>query len=294
MDRYILSIDGGGAKFPFALELLRKLNLDYSKFDLICGTSVGGLLGFGLNFYTLDKLTEIMEQEKKNIFKKTLWHKLKGLGGLRLAQYESKYIEEVLQRVFADYISKDCKIKTMAIAYDIQNRKPKLFKSHDDYFKVWEVCRATSAAPTYFKPYSIENEGMFVDGGVISNNPSMIALAEAIKLYNSDKINILSVGCTSNLKPIQISLGGMLNWADDILDVFMDGTTNGQDYFLRNLFPDINYIRLQANTEEEIKLDDISDKSRLELLKLANDVYYENSEKILKWKLKANLLKGDK
>ncbi len=294
MDRYVLVVDGGGAKFPFALELLRKLDINYSKFDLLCGTSVGGLLCFGLNFYSLSELTRIMEAEKENIFKKTLWHKIKGIGGLRLAQYDSKYINEVLQRVFKNYTSKDCSIKTMSVAYDIENRKPKLFKSHDDNFNVWEVCRATSASPTYFKPYSIDSEGIFVDGGVISNNPSMIALAEAIKLFpNEDKINILSIGCTTNLKPLTISLGGVLNWANDIIDIFMDGTTNGQDYFLRNLFPDINYIRLQSNTDDEIKLDDISDKSRDKLLQLANDTYYNNSEKIYRWKSKANLIKEE-
>ena len=78
-------------------------------------------------------------------------------------------------------------------SYDIEHRKPFYFLSreaklnpHQENFRLRDIARATSAAPTYFEPHPLSNTHYphlaLVDGGVFANNPALLAYSEAINV----------------------------------------------------------------------------------------------------------------
>lgn len=100
---------------------------------------------------------------------------------------------------------------------------------------VWEVARATSAAPTYFPPYNV-----FVDGGLLANNPTMDALSELSMLQHDSASAskdaaiwkqrshiglVLSVGCGQNpvqqLDPNDVAQMGRVGSPDDYLKLVL-------------------------------------------------------------------------
>ena len=86
--------------------------------------------------------------------------------------------------------------------------------------KIWEAARATSAAPTYFRPANIAGH-WFVDGGLVANDPSMAALTEAAALFGgTENINmLLSVGSGHRESvPIDVNPNPWLwNLANDVV-----------------------------------------------------------------------------
>ncbi len=86
---------------------------------------------------------------------------------------------------------------------------PTLFRSYqcEDHdaseCTIWEAGRATSAAPTFFKPVQI-GRGVFIDGGLAHNNPGELALFEAQKIWRTaQRFCLVSIG-TGRLTSIQV------------------------------------------------------------------------------------------
>jgi predicted acylesterase/phospholipase RssA len=83
-----------------------------------------------------------------------------------------------------------------------------------------KVALATSAAPTYFRPLE-HNDYTLVDGGVWANNPSMLAVIEALICFDIDRsqIDLLSLGCGEDpyiVSSDKMDFGGKLAWSDVI------------------------------------------------------------------------------
>ena len=169
-------------------------------FDLIAGTSVGGILALGLTLpesegasrYKAEELIELFQKEGKRIFPQPLPGFISRLKNVFEAKHPSKGIEDVLREYFGEKAClREALTDVIITSYDIERRVPFFFKSrwalergpsHD--FPMWKVARATSAAPTYFDPFRIEATDLseyyaLVDGGVFANNPAMCAYAEA-------------------------------------------------------------------------------------------------------------------
>ena len=128
---------------------------------------------------------------------------------------------------------------------------------------VVDVAMSTSAAPTYFPSY-----GVYVDGGVIANNPSMAAVAQALDGRNQaneratlDGIKLLSLGTGASLQYIQ---GQNLDWGDaqwikPILNVMMDGSVGVADFQCEQLLGN-RYCRLEPifPAGRSFPMDDVS------------------------------------
>jgi uncharacterized protein len=195
----VLSIDGGGIRGIIPAMVLAEIEERTGKsiaetFDLIAGTSTGGILALGLAMpgdggrpkYTASELIELYEDEGTSIFS--------GRAGTIRNLFEERYpsagVEGVLDRYFGDARLKDALSTVFVTSYEIELRAPFFFRSERakvdaDYdFPMREVARATSAAPTYFEPAKVEARGpveyyALVDGGVFANNPAMCAYVEA-------------------------------------------------------------------------------------------------------------------
>ncbi len=211
----ILSIDGGGIRGIIPCMILAEIERRTGKpiadsFDLIAGTSTGGILASGLTVtdkqgqpkYPASELLQLYKGKKgKKIFKKKLgiFNKIRILSK---SLFPAKNIEEVLSDEFGEARLKDAYTNVLVTSYDTHNKKPFYFRSRlakqqsAEDFKIADVCRATSAAPTFFPPKLMTylgqhvrhttNEMSLIDGGVFANNPSVLAYVEAMKLWKND------------------------------------------------------------------------------------------------------------
>jgi patatin-like phospholipase/acyl hydrolase len=317
----ILSIDGGGIRgiIPgmviVALEdKLKELSgnpnthiSDY--FDFFSGTSTGGLLTAILLFpsdedptrpkFSAREALDIYLEHGTAIFSTSKTRKFLSRFGLLSEIYNASVFEEILHDYFGDTRLSQLIKPCIMTAYNIELRKNHLFRqqkalSHGDArdFYVRDVCRATSAAPTIFSVaeiFSLANTRyVLIDGGLFAHNPSIVALLEVLKTFNTfniSDVHILSLGTgiTKNAynyedfkKKKAISIGPAL------VDIMTSSSSESNDYFLRQLFRSVsrtgNYSRIEPNNLSSINpgLDAASKSNIQKIVTLADKLVSEN------------------
>ena len=298
--RKLLSIDGGGIRGIIPAMILAEIEARTGKrsaemFDLVAGTSTGGILALGLTKpgqggrpqYSAERLIELYETEGGKIFSIPAWHRLRSVGGLAEEKYPSEGIEEVAKRYFEDVRLAEALTEFLITAYEIERRGPWFFKRRHardqdregDNFLMRDVARATSAAPTYFEPLPLawgpHGTRAFIDGGVHSNNPAMCAYVDARKIYPEENdFLIVSLGTgepTREMPYEEVKGWGLALWARPILNVVFDGVSDTVDYQLRELLSTEEgdarrYYRFQ--TVLDIGKDDMDDASRTNIAAL--------------------------
>lgn len=221
---WILAMDGGGVRGKIAAEILRDLihqlklkghNKDLSNmFDIVAGTSVGGLIALAINLpdengrAALDEnyIATLLETEKASIIfpPKSGFNKI--LGQANSNAYDPMPLENLLLGNFGHTPLSDMRKSTTVIAHSKVTEKPVAFNScvgSTNEMTIAGCARSTSAAPTYFPPNVQCFNGKiqeFVDGGMTENNPVYEALRDLDYLagqnrdWKDTKINILSIG----------------------------------------------------------------------------------------------------
>ncbi|MGH9729472.1 MAG: patatin-like phospholipase family protein [Candidatus Acidiferrales bacterium] len=311
----VLAIDGGGIRgiIPAVIlgELQKRLGKDlWQAFDLIAGTSTGGIIALGIGTqgnqgaaYSPSQLVELYVQNGPAIFRKNFFTPARQL---ILPKYSPDSLEATLARFFQDTELRTALTPLLISSYDLEGQIPFFFKSHriaadPSYnWKVTEAARATSAAPTFFPPLHLKKNGQdfaLVDGGVFVNNPSMAAYAETRTLYpDATQIVIVSVGTGNRQDQITYATAkgwGLLGWAKQIVPVLMDSVSEAVDYELGSL-PGCTYYRLQvpwAQLERASSdMDDVTPENLANLQSVAND--YVTSITDLLEKICASLKEG--
>jgi patatin-like phospholipase/acyl hydrolase len=277
----VLAIDGGGIRgiIPGVIlsEIQKRLGADlYKSFDLISGTSTGGILALGIGTasndgqpYSPGELVDLYVQNGPAIFRKNLLTPAKELFG---PKYSPEALETTLVQFFGKTEFKTALTPLLVSSYDLEGQLPFFFKSHKIAAKphynwpIVSIARATSAAPTFFPPLSLTTgtrNFALVDGGVYVNNPSMAAYAEARALYDSaTQFMIVSVGTGNRQDGIAYRTAkhwGLVGWAKQIVPVFMDSVSEAVDYELRAM-PGCTYHRLQLENlaPASNEMDDVS------------------------------------
>jgi patatin-like phospholipase/acyl hydrolase len=306
----ILSIDGGGMRGIIPATLLTEIEKRTGKpistlFDLIAGTSTGGILTLGmvkpdqhgLPAYTAQQGLGLYEREGGRIFASDVWHRLQSLGNTAEEKYPSEGIETVLDQFFGETRLKDALTDVLVTSYDIERRMATFFKSRKARtdpaydFPMKRVARATSAAPTFFEPLRLEaltpdEYYPLVDGGVHSNNPAMCALAEAMAAHkDADDYFVVSIGTGQLTHPIPYDKAknwGLIGWVKPLIEIMFDGMVNTVDYELRQFLPDREgvrrYYRFQPMLTEQTATIDDARQNTLRLLKLTAEDLVRNRE----------------
>jgi hypothetical protein len=242
MTKKILSIDGGGIKgvFPAAFltvveETTGKKISDY--FDLIVGTSTGGIIALGLGMgFSAREILEFYEELGPDVFKgNTFMRFLRSIG---ISKYDNVALRKALEKKFADKKLGESKNRLVVPSLNLENGEVHVYKtSHHERFqrdykeKVVDIALATSAAPTYFPTYSSASGIPLVDGGLWANNPVGLAVVEAIGVleWPRDELKVLSIGCTT--EPINIKWArrfpmGKAYWGFKVADLFMSAQSS--------------------------------------------------------------------
>jgi uncharacterized protein len=264
MARKILSIDGGGIKGVFPASFLAEIEEATGKniadhFDLIVGTSTGGIIALGLGMgLSARKILKFYEELGPSIFEGNRWARI--VRQLCFTKNDSAPLKAALVSRFGDRRLGETKNRLVIPSANLETGEVHVYKtSHHPRFerdlheKVVDVALATSAAPTYFPTHRSAAGSPLVDGGVWANNPSGIAAVEAIGVlgWPRDSIKLLSVGCTN--EPLDIGAArnmplGFGYWAPKLVKLFVATQSSASLGMTQHLIGHENVTRINPST----------------------------------------------
>ena len=334
--RKILSIDGGGIRGIIPAMVLNHIEERTGKriatmFDFIAGTSTGGILALGLTRknsdssinnepeYTAAELVNFYRKYGQKIFNEYV---PLDFDDLLQPKHNPKGRQQVLKDLLGEAKVEEALREIFIPSYDIELRAPIFFTSNRDAeeikrfdsrkvctgFKMWEAAMATSAAPTFFPPYQLEtghhtDEGYYalVDGGIFANNPSSLAMMEAMISYKNKTeeelhrkdILVVSLGTgsiTKRYKYRDAKNWGQIKWALPLLNVVFDGQSESVALQLEQLMVpkgdkenNRNYYRFQLQLSSDNGHDQIDNASpsNIEYLEKRGEKLIEHSKKDL-------------
>jgi len=247
-ERRILCIDGGGILGTFPAAFLAELegHLDRpigSYFDLIAGTSTGGILAIGLSMgLPATDLLQLYEKHGPEIFganngtlTNALNRALRSLRWLYRRKHDSERLRNVLLEVLGDKRIGDAKTRLLVPAWHPVAQRVYIYKTaHHPRLKTdykalaVDAALATSAAPTYFEHHVTQDGVGLLDGGVWANNPIAIATVEAIAVlgWPCESLRVLSIGCLEETYTIP-ARAGLGTIGSKIITLLMDGQSHG-------------------------------------------------------------------
>lgn len=222
----ILALSGGGFRGLYTAKVIadveREINAPFaSRFDLITGTSIGGILALALAL-------EIPAQDIVDLFVdhgEEIFHKRWSLFGFVRAPYSPAPLMGLLSeaKLFGDRLLGTCKHPVIIPSLNYSTGEPVIFKTphhanfkRDHSHRIVDVAMATSAAPAYFPRHRF-NDSQYVDGGLYANAPGLLGLHEANKFFNKDieNVRLMAVGTMSSrftVDPRQNRDGGVRDW----------------------------------------------------------------------------------
>lgn len=258
----ILALDGGGAKALFAAHVLARLEQDLgvsirNSFDLIAGTSAGGIVALALGAGLAP--SEIITHFKslvETVFPSTRRRWWRWPRRLTSPIYDADALRTALEDVLGDTKLGESAKRLVIPAWDVQSGTVHIFKTphHRRLRRDWklpmvDVALATSAAPLYFPAARVDDHRL-IDGGVWANNPSVVAITEAVSMLNVplQAIRVLNVGTIDQLTihPKRLDRGGLLNWAKPIAPLILNAGSRGGQGIAEHLIGKDNYTRFDA------------------------------------------------
>lgn len=319
----ILAIDGGGIKGLYSSTILEHfeerfncLLSDY--FDLLCGTSTGGLIALAASLkIPMTRVSQFYQEEGPKIFPKQkifwlprIFGKRISTGDIKQVFYKGKFtdtpLRTALENVFGKHKIGDSNNYLCIPSYTITEAQPWVFKKdhheldRDDKAYYVDVALATSAAPTFFPLAEIPyyDYKQFIDGGVWANNPTLAGLIEALRFFvgagkEFDSIKILSISSLSVAggKPTGLKRHrSFWDWKKDLFETSMTGQSIFSEYFMNEIKKisevDIDYFRIPTadiarEQESQVQLD-VATPNALRLIRgKGNDmgeIYKKKSE----------------
>lgn len=302
MPKRILSLDGGGIKGVFSLGILKEIERLVKQkygadttlgqyYDLISGTSTGAIIASGLAIgKSVDEMIELYLNLGGEIFGKGRkwkiiprdWTMFRAIFN---ESYSSTNLEEYLKKEFGENttigdtekiqcgLAINCKRADTYSLWTVANHPDGKYFNANSHLKLWELCRASSAAPYYFKPKILQLktrqgkafEAAFIDGGVsLANNPAWMAFLTATVgsfgfkwTTGVDNIHIVTIGTGKGIKkekPDELANSKAVSWASKIAELFMTdalelnqvlldgiGKNVGKSYFVDSQFSDPTY-----------------------------------------------------
>jgi len=292
----VLSIDGGGIRGIIPALVLAEIERRSQKrvfelFDLIAGTSTGGILACALcapDPLPAEQLVGLYEEEGPHIFDRSVWQRIRSAEGLLDEKYSAGALDRALERFLSDKRLADTKPDLLVPAYNMGEPGPYFFKSRKareegEDFSLSVVARATSAAPTYFEPLALDDQAL-VDGGVFATNPAMCAFAEVMRFQPTADIVLLSLGTGQRTRQrtfADVKNWGLVEWARPILDVVFDGVSDAVNYQLQHVLEEDHYWRLQVELNDASDdLDDAGEQNLRDLRAQAERLIADSSADI--------------
>lgn len=228
----VLSLDGGGMRGTYTATYLDQVSKGFSRrygkaeldigaaFDLIAGTSTGGIIACALAAgVPLGKVVDLYREEGSKIFPRRVPNSIPALpadlamrpNALHAGkQALRKALEDQLGEVTIGEIYRDRGIALAITAVEMSQHRSWVFKTphvptskdRDGRYKLVDVCMATAAAPVFRAMADIDfpddpqsGFNVFVDGGLWANNPVLVGMIDALEVAQPDQeIHIFCLG----------------------------------------------------------------------------------------------------
>ena len=272
----VLSIDGGGMRGIVPATILEAMEQETGEhiahlFDVMVGTSTGSILSLGLNVPNEQGAAKYKATDFVDMYKDlggTIFHQtrkvLKILDGMTQPTYDPSGYEKLLEAYFGDASMADmiCEVAAPSIELEDMNMhtftKKNAQQGQEQNYYVRDVIRAATAAPTYFPSATLKsldgsNSGTFVDAGVSTNNPGLLAIAEAELLNTANPYIFVSLGTGAITKPIdaiKARTWGELQWIKSIFDLQGDAQSSYTENVIQKILaarPHSSYQRIQLD-----------------------------------------------
>lgn len=292
-----LALTGGGYRGLFtahALEVMEAASgsLIGRHFDLLCGTSIGGIVALAAAFEVpMSKVVKVFIERGTEIF--PLHDKPVGIGRLvDLWKYRSKprYASATLRSVITELIPSNATLgdathPVCIPTVNVTEGKPQVFKTRhkaewqrDWKCKAVDVALATAAAPTFFELAEVGNS-RYADGGLFANAPDLVAVHEAEHFFDvpREAVRLLSVGTTTQQYSVSHGAGrafGVLDWMSDqrLFNVIISSQQQFVEQLVTHRLGE-NYLRIDRQPSYEqahdLGLDIASETARKTLMALA-------------------------
>ena len=290
----ILALDGGGTRGIYSAQILAELEDRLGVpiqncFDLIAGTSTGSIIaGAAATGIPLRDVVKLFEKRASRIFPRKPLH-----FGFFGSRYSQKPLEEILRDCLPDMTMGEISMPLIVTSSDISTGGIQVFKSRyladlnfpyvrDRDIPLVEAILASSAAPTYFDPVQV-GDGLLADGGLWANNPSILAVTEAMSKFRRsvDQIHILSVGTGHSVKMYRRKRfwGIFTGWGHKKLISYFLNLQSQSSSNITKLILEDRYVRLDPEIEDW-SLDGTARLGNLKALAVRD--FTHRSEEILK------------
>lgn len=297
----ILALSGGGYRGLYSVAILKHLERQAGRpigecFDMIAGTSIGGIIAIGLALgKSADQMERVFLRRGEDIFPRSDWYVLRLLSRLAKptgAKYRNAELRKAINEVIGDSaLIGDAKTRLLVPAVNMSKGQVQMFKTphnprlvRDQHLLASDVAMATSAAPTFFPMAKIQNSN-YVDGGLMANAPDLCAAHEAIHFCGQklEDIHILSIGTTSPKFSLPNSIGsdlGPVRWFKNarLLSTVMTTQQQLVTFMMTHQLGE-RYLRIDHEPSAEQTSDlglDISNKRRRETLLALADASYQD------------------
>lgn len=287
-DRHLLALSGGGYRGLFTAKILALAEAEIgspiaARFDMIAGTSIGGILAVGLacRVPALD-LVDALLKHGQHIFRSRPF----SFAGFTSARYEGERLKSAIKAIIGEEFSNrpfaDIPAPLVIAAVHEGTGTPRIFRTKlassvgGDQDKTIDVVLATSAAPTYFAPHKINGE-RYVDGGIIANAPDLVVLNEALRRYGCEvsECRLLSIGTAGTRRSGNADgAPGKIGWAlrHSVIDLIL----GAQECLAIDQAQRLGlggFLRIDRCPESPISMDDTTKEATAQLISLAEQAH---------------------
>ena len=263
----ILAVDGGGTRGIYAAQILARVEEALGQtvkdcFDLLAGTSTGSIIaGAAAAGIPLGEVVDLFERESPRIFGKARFPSR--ISVFLRSRYSQATLEKVLQEYLPQNVLRDISTPLLITSADISTGGVHVFKSRylgdlgepyerDGDVLLREAILASCAAPTYFDPKAV-GPYLLTDGGLWANNPSIIALTEAISKFKKgvEEVRIFSIGTghTTTMYTKRSSWGLLTGWGGNKLVSYTLGLQSQASTNMAKLILGDRYLRLDPEID---------------------------------------------
>ena len=289
----VISFDGGGVRVIAGIVFLKKLEIESGRkisdiFDMFVGTSAGAFNAacFAFNGMSAEALKKYWSKEYLDrIMKSSFFWDQASLIQAR-PRYETVGRVEVLHEIFKDSTLEDSNKPFVSLSYNIEKRTHEVHTSFTTpEISFVDAISASSAAPMYFPTYQMQNKSWMIDGGVVTNNPTLIGYLNAKNYFESNDIKVLSIGAGLNKTKINGDISskwGGVGWLrNDIMGMMLDSEIYND--ISKDIIGD-SYLRINSSLGRINRFLDDDSESNIEKIHLMGlDWWSEFGEDTLKF-----------
>lgn len=287
--KLILSLDGGGIRERFVVELLAHIEHAtqiriYDIFDLIVGVSAGAVAAAVIALQQYDDIKTACVVDPYEVFRERMY---KNMGGIFSTVYSGDGKSSELQNMFGKKSMQNLITPTAILTVKMKTGEAVVFTNNDKdagAISLASVVDASSAAPIFFPSIKV-NGHHYIDGGFANNDPVFVGLEYAKQLWPlEDELAVLSIG-TGSAADIDVDATGahkfgLVKWlSEGLIGIMTESRRNYNEPVIRMLVGQDNYMRITSKTIG--KTDDVSNDKSIELIEDAGEVWVENGSKIL-------------